>query len=835
MAGLTESGATTFGALLRRHRLAAGLSQEALAERARLSAAAIAALERGRRTAPRPDTVTLLADALALVESERSRFIAVAIGGEDASAPADLPVPAATPSAAPAGGTLLPVPPTPLIGREQEEVLLADTLRSTLAGSGTRLLTLTGPGGVGKTRLSLQVATGLRDAFEDGIAWVDLSDVRDPGLVVTTIAQALDARPAGTQSARDGLVALLRDRHALLVLDNFEQVVDAASLISDLLSHCPRLVVLATSRIALRVRGEQQFQVPPLAVPAAVRRLPLEALAGFAATRLFVARACAVQPNFFRALSADQAEAVVEICRRVDGLPLAIELAAARVALLPPTALLARLESRLAVLRGGPRDLPQRQQTMRATIDWSYNLLSPEEQRLFRRIAVFQGGCTLEAAEAACASEDGSDVLDGVSSLIEKNLLTQRELHGEPRLMMLETLHEYAREQLAVQGETGEARRAHALYFLARGEADSFSLAADRGAWLGRWEREHDNVRGALGWARDQGEVKLGVLLIMCIWQLWVIHGYLGEGRRWVEELLALPSPMTPPLRADALRVAGLLANQMGDMVLGAARCEECLVLCRELNDLPHLADVLNTLGSIARNQGQFTLAVERYDQSLEVYRQLGDRVGIAVTLNNRGTVARLQGDLDLANTLYHESLIIRREERDTWGVAYILHNLSVVTWRQRKPEQAIAYSTESLALRRSLGDRQGATDCLILAGFAARALDQPEQSAAAFREGISLAHAIGERQAIATALVGLAGLAADRERPRRGARLLGMAAAIRPPGHRPPPPEDGNQEAEVTRLRAALGDREFDQAWQEGHALTLDAVLGEALDPNVI
>jgi len=830
MAGITESGPTTFGALLRRQRLAAGLSQEALAERARLSAAAIAALERGRRTAPRPDTVTLLADALGLNESARRAFVGAAIGEDQALSAETAPAPAGPSPDAPAA-FVLPVPPTPLIGREQEEVLLAEALRHTLAGSGTRLLTLTGPGGVGKTRLSLQVATALRDTFEDGVVWVDLSDVRDPSLVATAIAQALDARPAGTQSARDALVGLLHARHALLVLDNFEQVVDAASLISDLLAQCRRLVVLATSRIALRVRGEQQFQVPPLAVPAADRRLPLEALAGFAATRLFVARARAVQPSF--TLRADQAEAVVEICRRVDGLPLAIELAAARVALLPPTTLLARLESRLAVLRGGPRDLPGRQQTMRATIDWSYNLLSPTEQALFRRFAVFQGGCTLEAAEAACAGDDAPDVLDGVSSLIEKSLLSQREVHGEPRLVMLETLQEYAREQLAAQGETAEARRAHALYFLAREEADAFSLADDRGAWLERWEREHDNLRAALGWARETGERELGIRLAMGIWRLWVIHGHLGEGRRWMEDLLALPGPLHHKPRADALRVAGLQATQMGALVAGAAWCEECLALCRELNDRPHMADVLNTLGSIARNQGRFALAMERYDQSHELYNQLGDRVGIAVALNNQGTTARFQGDLNLAASLYHKSLVIRREERDTWGMAYILHNLSVVAWRQGRPEQAAIHAAESLALRRELGDRQGAADCLILGGFVARELGRPEQAAASFREGIGLAQAIDDRQSMATAVVGLAGLAADQNRARRGARLLGMATATRPPGHHPPPPEEGNCHVVETRLRAALGDREFDQAWTEGRALTPDAALGEALDPN--
>jgi tetratricopeptide (TPR) repeat protein len=557
----------------------------------------------------------------------------------------------------------------------------------------------------------------------------------------------------------------------------------------------------------------------------------LEALAGFAATRLFVARARAVRPDF--TLRADQAEAVAEICRRVDGLPLAIELAAARVALLSPPDLLARLESRLSLLRGGARDLPERQQTMRAAIDWSYNLLSPGEQALFRRFAVFQGGCTIEAAEAICAVRQGGDVLEGVGSLLEKSLLGRREQHGEARLHMLETLQEYAREQLSAHEEIESTRQAHAVYYLARAEADWTPNFDHSQIWLARWAAEHDNVRVALHWAREKDEAELGLRLACAIWRLWIVQGYLNEGRLLMDDLLRLPGPVATAIRAKALRCASALAVQMGDLEQGAVWCTECLALCRELDDRPHMADALNTLGSIARNRRDFDLAVAYYDQSLALYRDLGERVGEAVALNNRGTVARYQGDLTLATNLYQESLVIRRRTGDTWGIAYILYNLSVTAWRQGNVEEATNLGEESLALRRDLGDRQGTVDCLTTLGLAARAAGRLARAADCFREAVDLSHQIGKSVATIAALVGLAGLAADRDDALRAARLLGTASALRDPDQLGLPPEDDYYEPAAARVLAMLGEPAFSTAWDAGKNLSFDTVLREIVGYN--
>ncbi|MDQ2787823.1 MAG: helix-turn-helix domain-containing protein, partial [Chloroflexota bacterium] len=482
----------TFGERLRQHRRAAGLSQEALAERAGLSVAAIAALERGRRTRPHPDTVALLATALALPPPDRVTFIAAATG--DRPTVPERVMPRLTPT--------LPMPPTLLIGRERTEAAVLDLLQKT---NGPRLLTLTGPGGVGKTRLALAVAALMGEAYADGVCFIDLSAVRDPPLVAATLAQALGLRERDGQPVYDLVLAYLRDQQRLLVLDNFEQVLDAAPIVADLLARCPRLVLLVTSRAALRVRGEQQFRVPPLAVPPSGRAVAPETAAGYPSVQLFVARAQAIQPDF--TLNAANAAAVAQTCARLDGLPLALELAAARINVLPPAALLARLERRLAVLRDGARDLPARQRTLRATLDWSYDLLDAGEQALFARLGVFAGGATLAAITAICTPDDEMAALDTVAALADMSLVLPIEGGGEPRTGMLVTLREYARDRLAERGEATRFDRAHAAYYLALAEAaEPMLTGAEQGLWLDKIEREHDNLRAALERALARGE-----------------------------------------------------------------------------------------------------------------------------------------------------------------------------------------------------------------------------------------------------------------------------------------------------------------------------------------
>jgi len=549
---VTASRTATFGALLRQYRLQAGLSQETLAERARLSASAIAALERGRRNAPYPGTLTLLAEALDLAPAERAALVEASRRAPVAGAPPLAP--ASAPAAVPALVIApLPTPPTALIGRERAQAEVVHLLRPGAA----RLVTLTGPGGVGKSRLALAVADALRDAYPDGVAFVDVAPIRDPTLVPATIARALGLN-AATGSTIQPLAERLREERLLLVLDNVEQVVDAAPLLADLVAACPHLALLVTSRTALRVRAEQRFAAPPLTLPTTGQSL--EDVMSSMAVRLFVARARAVRPEF--RLDADNAWAVAEICRRVDGLPLAIELAAARVGLLPPPALLQRLTHRLTALAVGARDLPDRQRTLRAAIDWSYDLLPEMERTLFRRLAVFVGGCAHDAVAEICTHGLTLDPLDGVAALVEQSLLRQEDNAGEPRVGMLETIREYAWERLVGEGEEDATRRAHALYYLALAEAAEPALHDPAaGAWLARLEREHDNLRAALDWAWERDELTLALRLTGALWWFWHIRGHLGEGRGWLERLLAADaagSGSAPAaVRAKALVGAG--------------------------------------------------------------------------------------------------------------------------------------------------------------------------------------------------------------------------------------------------------------------------------------
>lgn len=774
----------------------------------------------------------------------------------------------------------LTAPLTPLIGRKREVTAVCHLLQR----PEVRFVTLTGPGGVGKTRVGWAVAGELLAHFTHGVCFVSLASVSDPNLVITTIIQTLGLWEAGDRSPLEHLRTYLRDQHLLLLLDNFEQVVTAAPHLADLLASCPQLHLLVTSRAALRLQGKYEFMVAPLDVPD-LQQLPAnEELAQIATVSLFLQRAQAIQSDF--QLTPANARSIAAICARLEGLPLAIELAAARIKLLPPQALLKRLKNRLQVLTGGRQDLPARQQTLQNTLQWSYDLLTPQEQHLFRLLSIFVGGCSLQAVEAVAHTVDDAArasstksqqtlaVLDGVVSLLDKSLLQQTELEAEePRLLMLETIREYGLACLEEQGELVSIRRAHTAYYLQLAEeAAKYQFSAEAGTWFGVLEREQENLRAALQWTLEQQseeaehDIEIAVRLGWALWRFWSVRGRLQEGRTFLERVIVASEQSEASVRAKARSALALLASYQGDYVRAEHLCGEALALFQQRADQKGIVHVLAVQIGVALHRRQSASIRTLAEESLALLKREGDPWWIAYflvvlardasfrkeyvrashlfeeslallrTLGYPGDIAWpllylahdliIQGEQTRALPLLEEGLALCRTVDSKGGLAYALSLLGQVALEQGDVTTACEHFTESLRLNQEIGQQQSIARSFFFLASALVAQGTPIQAHSLYKEGLDIALALEHPRLIASCLEGIASVVTEQGQYTWAARLWGAAEAVRQDRASLPQMMQARDQRARTTARTHLGEKVFTTAWEEGRAMSPQQAL---------